>query len=106
MRKAILNALLCGSLAMVIAWQAAAQQPSSNQVVVQAANTPGAAPAQQAAVAKDPSADEATAQTLWKEFQEAKKRNDELMKKQESTLQALDELQKAAEQLKIFAKRV
>ncbi len=106
MRKPILNALLCAALAWIIAWQAAAQQPSSNQLVIQAANAPGAQTPPATAAIKTSSADDATLQTLWKELQEAKKRNEELMKKQEATLQALDELQKAAEQLKVFSKRV
>lgn len=37
--------------------------------------------------------------------QELKDANDEILKKQQATLAALDELQKAADQLKIFSKR-
>jgi len=107
MKKSFVVAFLGASLAFVVAWQAAGQQPSSNQIVIQAANAPGSAPAQPAA-AKNPgtTVDDSAAQTLLKEFQDAKKKNDELLRKQEATLSQLDDLQKAAEQLKIFAKRV
>ncbi|MEO5720934.1 MAG: hypothetical protein ABIR71_05620 [Chthoniobacterales bacterium] len=40
-----------------------------------------------------------------KVIQEMKAANEEIMKKQAATLQQLDELQKAAEQLKIYSKR-
>lgn len=40
-----------------------------------------------------------------KTLQEMKAANEEMLKKQEATLQQLDEIQKAAEQLKIFSKR-
>lgn len=76
------------------------QQP----LVVQAANSnasTSAATAKPAAAA----ADDATVQAAIKALQNAKKANDELLKKQEATLQQLDELQKGAEQLKIFSKR-
>jgi hypothetical protein len=77
-----------------------AQQPQP-QLVVQAANT-AATPAP--AKAPDVS-DDATLQIAIKALQDAKKANDELLKKQEATLQQLDELQKAADQLRIFSKR-
>jgi hypothetical protein len=38
-------------------------------------------------------------------LQQVKAANEETLKKQQATLQQLDELQKSAEQLKIFAKR-
>ena len=38
-------------------------------------------------------------------LQETMTANDEMLKKQEATLQQLDELEKAADQLKIFSKR-
>ena len=44
-------------------------------------------------------------QAAIKMLQEAKAANDEMLKRQEATLQQLDELQKAADQLKIFSKR-
>jgi hypothetical protein len=40
-----------------------------------------------------------------KQLQEVKTANEELLKKQEAALQRLDELQKAADELKIFGKR-
>lgn len=38
-------------------------------------------------------------------LQQMKAANEEILKKQQDTLQRLDELQKAAEQLKVFSKR-
>jgi hypothetical protein len=40
-----------------------------------------------------------------KTLQEMKAANEEMLRKQEATLQQLDDIQKAAEQLKIFSKR-
>jgi hypothetical protein len=44
-------------------------------------------------------------QAAVKALQQAKAANAETLKRQEATLQQLDDLQKAAEQLKVFAKR-
>ena len=44
-------------------------------------------------------------QAAIKMLQELKSANDEMLKKQEATLQQLDDLEKAADQLKIFSKR-
>ena len=78
-----------------------AQQPTSTPIVVQAAN------AASTPVAAKPVVQENTgsAQATIKALEQAKAANDEILKKQEATLQQLDDLQKAAEQLKIFAKR-
>jgi hypothetical protein len=40
-----------------------------------------------------------------KQLQELKAQNDEILKQQQATLEALDELQKDAEQIRIFSKR-
>jgi hypothetical protein len=40
-----------------------------------------------------------------KSLREIKAANEEILKKQQTTLEALDELQKAADQIKIFTKR-
>jgi hypothetical protein len=94
---------LCFALVLLgtaIAPSLTAQQPQP-QLVVQAANTAAApAPAKAPDVSND-----ATLQTAIKALQDAKKANDELLKKQEATLQQLDELQKGADQLRIFSKR-
>ena len=44
-------------------------------------------------------------QAAIKMLQETKAANDEMLKKQEATLQQLEELEKAADQLRIFSKR-
>ncbi|MEP7015886.1 MAG: hypothetical protein ABI925_10635 [Verrucomicrobiota bacterium] len=59
-----------------------------------------AAPAAQAS-----SSNSDALQPVLKALQEMKTANEEMLKKQEATLQQLDDLQKAAEQLKIFSKR-
>ena len=78
-----------------------AQSPTP--IVVQAitlapASTPVAA---RAPTAADPADIEVQARLL----RQIKAANDELLKKQEATLQRLDDIQKAAEQLKVFSKR-
>jgi hypothetical protein len=73
-----------------------AQSPAP---VVQAAPTAGTvvqAPAK--------AVDESTATTL-KGLREVKAANEELLKKQKATLETLDDLQKAADQIKIYTKR-
>jgi hypothetical protein len=44
-------------------------------------------------------------QATLKSMREMKAANEEILKKQQTTLEALDELQKAADQIKIFTKR-
>ena len=88
---------------LLFAGQTDAQQPTPALVVVQAANAPAApAVAKTAAV---PEKSSSSLQAAIKALQQAKAANDATLKKQEEMLQQLDELQKAAEQLKIFAKR-
>jgi hypothetical protein len=77
-----------------------AQKPTPPLVVVQAANS--AAPAPSPAV---PAPDSSSMRTVVKSLQEVKAANDETLKRQEAALQQLEEMQKAAEQLKIFAHR-
>ena len=79
-----------------------AQQPTPQMVVVQPATTSAPAPAAPAAAAT-PS--DAVANAI-KMLEQIKAANDTMLKKQEAMLQQLDELQKAAEQLKVFSKRV
>jgi hypothetical protein len=86
-------------LAVVIAFSSAAlYAQTSAPMVVQAA--PGAAMAP-AAAAPAASAASPALQLL----QAMKAANQETLKKQEATLIQLDELQKAADQIKIFTKR-
>ena len=76
---------------------------TSAPIVIQAANAPASAapaarPAAPAAITSDPRA-------AFQLLQEMQTTNAETLKKQEATLAALDELQKAAEEIKIFSKR-
>ena len=83
--------------------QTAAQQPTPPLMVVQAANAPAAPAATKTAAGPDKSSP--SLQAAIKALQQTKAANDETLKKQEAMLQQLDELQKAAEQLKVFSKR-
>jgi hypothetical protein len=79
------------------------QQPTPPMIIVQAADaTATATPAPAAASAADTSA----VAIAIKALEQVKAANEATLKKQETMLQQLDELQKAAEQLKIFSKRV
>ena len=83
------------------AWNAARAQ-SPTPIIVQAATAaPPTAAATPIAVAKSSADNEAQGKLL----QQMKADNEEVLKKQEATLQRLDEIQKAAEQLKVFSKR-
>jgi hypothetical protein len=94
--------LLC-SLALVLTIASAdAQQPTPVQIVVQAAPLSGvAAPAPAAPAVPSTSSVEGALKGLAL----VKAANEETLKKQEAMLQQLDDLIKAADQLKIFSKR-
>ena len=64
------------------------------------ANVPAPAPAPPAAPASA-----AGSQALLQALQQMKAANDETLRKQQATLQQLDELQKAVDQIKIYTKR-
>ena len=63
-----------------------------------------AAPSVAAPAAQPPAAATGSSPAL-QLLQSLKAANDETLKKQEATLQQLDELQKAADQIKVFTKR-
>jgi hypothetical protein len=44
-------------------------------------------------------------QAMMKSLREMKAANEQILKKQQATLETLDELQKAADQIKVFSKR-
>ena len=79
---------------------AGAQQPTPQMVIVQAASA-----ATTATPAAPPPAETATIDAAIKLLEQTKAANEETLKKQEALLQQLDEIQKAAEQLKVFSKR-
>ena len=66
---------------------------------------PAATPAFTSRQAPAPSENSGSVQAALKMLQEMKAANEETLRKQAATLQQLDELEKAADQLKIFAKR-
>jgi hypothetical protein len=83
---------------------AAAQQPTPVLMVVQAA-TAQSKPVTAKPAVTSPENTSSNLEIAIKALQQTKTLNDETLKKQEALLEQLDELQKAAEQLKIFAKR-
>jgi hypothetical protein len=94
--KFLLAFIACGIIS------ASAQSPNPPMVVVQAANsspTPAAATAP--AVAQNPNELHATVQTL----EQIKSANGDTLKRQEAVMQQLEDLQKAADQIRIFAHR-
>ncbi len=70
-------------------------------IVVQAASPATATSTTTATVTKEADSVQAAIKTL----QQMKAANDEILSKQKATLERLDELQQAAEELKIFSKR-
>lgn len=90
------------ALAILLAFAVVQMLPaqSSAPVVVQAA-TPAAISAQTSASSPNTT----SLQTALKMLQEIKAANEETLQKQAATLQQLDELEKAAEQIKVYTKR-
>ena len=74
-------------------------------VVIQAANAPAAPAAANARSAASGAATTSDPQVIFRLLQEMQTTNAETLKKQEAALATLDELQKAAEELRIFSKR-
>jgi mRNA-degrading endonuclease toxin of MazEF toxin-antitoxin module len=99
MRAQALTLLVFTMTLAVVPNSLRAQSPTP--IVVQAATTTAATTATAIPVAKDSEANQVAVRML----QQMKAVNEDLLKKQEATLQRLDEIQKAAEQLKIFSKR-
>src|SRR5690242_16769310 len=71
-------------------------------IVVQAATPP---PQVSTTVASTAQQDSSSVQAAIRLLEEMKAKNEEILSKQQATLQQLDELQQAAEQLRIYAKR-
>jgi hypothetical protein len=94
----------CLVLVVLFVGGSSAQQPTP-EIVIQSATAPTtAAPAQTSAATA--AAASVTVDAAIKLLEQTKAANDETLKKQEALMQQLDEVQKAAEQLKVFAKRV
>jgi hypothetical protein len=102
MRQRLLFVLIFAAMSV---FAAKAQSPAP--IVVQAASaaTVSSEAASAATVSAPAAQDFEALGTALKSLQEIKAANDETLKKQEAALQQLDELQKAADQVKIFGKR-
>ena len=89
------------TLAMLIVFALACWLPAQSPIpVIVPAVTPAAAPK----VATTPASADSAAAVL-KSLQEMKAANEETLRKQTATLEQLDELEKLAEQIKIYTKR-
>jgi len=95
MRTAIL-------ISLVMLGAASAQSPAP--IIVQAANPPTNATLTSAKPAAAP-VDAQSIPAAIKQLEQIKANNDEVLAKQKAALEKLDELQDAADQLRIFAKR-
>ncbi|MDQ2867735.1 MAG: hypothetical protein M3R59_04885 [Verrucomicrobiota bacterium] len=89
------------TLVCIIGLLAASVVAQQNEVVVAAANA--SAPAPVAPAAKVTS--DADFSEMMKILQAMKLQNDETLKKQQAAMDALDELEKQADQVRIFSKR-
>jgi hypothetical protein len=96
----IVNSLIAIIVLAVACGTSKAQSPAP--IVVQAATaaTPAPAPAQTQG-APEP----ASVQSALKVLEELKIKNDDVLRKQEATLQQLDDIVHAVEQLRIYSKR-
>jgi hypothetical protein len=91
--------ILTGAIALFLSGNAWAQAP----VIVQPANQP---PAAVSTNGKTPAAaDDSDVLATIKSLTEMKAANEEMLKKQQAVMDALDQLQKEADQLRIYAKR-
>jgi hypothetical protein len=98
MNTAIRQVLL---IAIVVTMSIFAKAQSPAPLIVQAASSTATAP-----TTPNPAAQNSDSlQAAIKLLQQMKATNEETLKKQEAALEQLDEIQKAADQLKIFSKR-
>jgi hypothetical protein len=95
----MIQRVICGSLALVLALSISQAQTSAPTVVaaVPQANAP--------ATAQPGAASAGSTQPALEALQAMKAANDAILKNQAATLQRLDEMEKAVEQLKIFSRR-
>lgn len=97
-----MNRKLVLVLLLPVALTIAASDAQTPMVIVQAASP---APATTAKVTTTAAATSDSSGAVIKLLEEMKAANAETLKKQEAVLQQLDDLQKAAEQMKAFSKR-
>jgi exo-beta-1,3-glucanase (GH17 family) len=93
-------------LVAIAALSLPARAQSPMPIVVQAANAPTSAPAATGqAIAPQPASSAASAEAILKTLLELKAANEEILRKQAATLSQLEEMEKAADQIKIYTKR-
>ena len=95
--------LLCAFIFLIAVAAINAQSPTP--IVVQAANAPATATTSTSSKAVAVATDAQSIPAAIKQLEQVKAANDEVLAKQKAALQRLDELQDAADQLRIFAKR-
>jgi len=84
---------------------ATAKAQSPTPIIVQAANAPATATASTSSKATTAAADAQSILATIKLLEQIKAANDEVLAKQKAALERLNEMQEAADQLQIFAKR-
>jgi hypothetical protein len=93
-------------LVAIAALSVSALGQSPKQVVVQAANAPAPAPAAAGQAVAGQSANSADSmESILKTLLQLKAANEEMLRKQAATLLQLEEMEKAADQIKIYSKR-
>ena len=93
---------LCPLLLALVAIKAQSPAP----IIVQAVNQPATSTSSsKAAATTSPATEAQSIPAAIKQLEQLKAANDEVLAKQKAALQRLDELQDAADQLRIFAKR-
>ena len=97
-----LRPLFIALLIVVAAFSPTVKAQSPTPIIVQAANSAATATSSKPVAA---AADVQFAPAAIKLLEQIKAANDEVLAKQKAALERLDELQQAAEQLKIFANR-
>ena len=102
--KSRLFCLVLMAVCLLLAPFSSLKSQSPQPIVVQAAtsNTQTTTKSAQSAVLAE---NEATTQAAIQTLEKIKAANDEVLKRQLATLQQLEEIQQAADELKIFAKR-
>jgi hypothetical protein len=103
MKRAVLFMSIVAAMSLFAA-RAQSPSPAVIPAAVPAAPT-GTQPSAPATVSIPAVQDSGSILAALKSLQEIKAANDEMLRRQEAVLQQLDELQKAAEQMKIFSKR-
>jgi len=90
------------ALPIILAFALAQALPAQSPIAV---DVPSATPVAKTSQQSAPSANSGSLQEALRMLQEIKAANEETLRKQAATLELLDEMEKSAEQIKIYTKR-